>query len=544
MQNLTDIELLDEYGSRRSEEAFRELVARHVDFIYSAALRQLRNPHLAQEATQSAFIALAGKAGRLRRQTVIAGWLHRAVHFAALKLQRSEARRKHWEEEAAAAMNVPGESEPGFPEQALPQVDGALAELGESDRDAIILRFIQQQSLRDVAQALGTSEDAAKKRVSRALERLRGLLVRRGVAISAAVLATGLSQMPVTAAPAALPSTLAALAANAAVPTVTTTATLLVLMASTKSKLAAAAGLAVLAALTVLLWPQRPASSAAVSTNTVQTNIAVASAMKIRLTSVMVNDQDRALKFYTEVLGFIKKRDFPAGAGRWLTVVSPAEPDGTELLLEPMGFAPARTFQAALFRARIPITAFVADDVQREYDRMMKLGVKFTSPPVKAEGTTLATFEDTCGNRIQIFQPPGVSNTVTPAIKLGLTSVMVAEQDQDRALKFYTEILGFVKKMDMPAGGGRWITVVSPDEPDGTELLLEPIGFAFARTYQRELHDAGIPYTSFMVANVEQQYERLVKLGVAFPTRPTRTGPTTIAVLDDTCGNLIQIFQP
>src|SRR4030095_14884695 len=107
MKGLSDIELLDAYASERSEDAFRELVVRRVDFIYSAAMRQLRNPHLAEEATQSAFIALAGKAGRLGRSTVIAGWLHRAVHFAALNLRRSEARRKHWEEEAAT-MSVSG----------------------------------------------------------------------------------------------------------------------------------------------------------------------------------------------------------------------------------------------------------------------------------------------------------------------------------------------------------------------------------------------------------------------------------------------------
>jgi len=121
MNGLSDIELLNAYASQCSEEAFRELVTRHVDFIYSAAMRQLRNPHLAQEATQTAFIALASKAGKLRRQTVIAGWLHRAVHFAALNLLRSEARRKHWEEEAAT-MNVPGQTEQAFQELAMPHV--------------------------------------------------------------------------------------------------------------------------------------------------------------------------------------------------------------------------------------------------------------------------------------------------------------------------------------------------------------------------------------------------------------------------------------
>lgn len=120
---------------------------------------------------------------------------------------------------------------------------------------------------------------------------------------------------------------------------------------------------------------------------------------------------------------------------------------------------------------------------------------------------------------------------------------MVADQEQ--ALKFYTEILGFVKREDIPVpGGGRWLTVVASDEPDGTELLLEPLGFAPAGTYQRELHDAGIPWTSFLVTDLAKEYERLTKLGVAFSIKPTKTGPTTIAVFDDTCGNLIQLFQP
>jgi RNA polymerase sigma factor (sigma-70 family) len=541
MTGLTDIELLDAYARDRSEEAFRELVTRHVDFIYSAAMRQLRNPHQAEEATQSAFIALAGKAGHLQRQTVVAGWLHRAAHFAALKLQRNEARRKHWEEQAAT-VNAPGDAEQAFQEHALPHVDGALTELNETDRDAVILRFLQQKSLRDVAQALGTSEEPAKKRVSRALEKLRGLLVRRGVVIPAAALAAGLSHLPVTAAPASLASALGALAVNPAVPTLTTSATLLALMASSKAKLAVAGGLVLLGGLAALLWPRRAADGLVTPTNTAP-SLAQSTAMKIRLTSIPVDDQDKALRFYTEIVGFVKKRDFPVGAGRRLTVVSPAEPDGTELVLEPMGFAPTRTFQAAVFRAGVPFTTFMAEDIQREYDRMTRLGAKFTSRPTKAGDITIAVFEDTCGNRILLFQPAGLSNPAAPAIKLKVTSVMVA--DQDKALNFYTDKLGFVKKQDEPVeGGGRWLTVVSPDEPNGTELLLEPMGLAAARPYQRALFDAGMPWTAFQFADVEKQHERLTKLGVAFRTPPTRSGPATIAVLDDTCGNWIQLFQP
>ena len=154
----------------------------------------------------------------------------------------------------------------------------------------------------------------------------------------------------------------------------------------------------------------------------------------------------------------------------------------------------------------------------------------------------MAVFEDTCGNRIQLFQPPGADNTTTPAIRLQLTSVMVS--DQEHALQFYTEKLGFIKKTDVPAGGGRWLTVVSPDDPDGTELALEPTGFASARTYQEALHAAGIPWTSFLVADVQKQYELLIARGVKFITKPTKSGPDTVGVFDDTCGNLIRIIQP
>jgi len=126
--------------------------------------------------------------------------------------------------------------------------------------------------------------------------------------------------------------------------------------------------------------------------------------MKIALTSVMVDDQAKALKFYTEVLGFVVSKDIPMGEARWLTVVSPEGLSGVELLLEPLGFPPAKTFQKALFEAGIPATAFAVDDIQKEYERMNKLGVTFRSEPTKMGPTTLAVFDDTCGNFIQIYQ--------------------------------------------------------------------------------------------------------------------------------------------
>jgi predicted enzyme related to lactoylglutathione lyase len=126
--------------------------------------------------------------------------------------------------------------------------------------------------------------------------------------------------------------------------------------------------------------------------------------MKIRLTSVMVNDQEKALKFYTEVLGFVKKTEIPMGEHKWLTVVSGEEQGGVELVLEPMGFAPAKTYQKALFEAGIPLTAFNVDDIQKEYERLSGAGVVFSMKPTNMGPATLAVFDDTCGNNIQIVQ--------------------------------------------------------------------------------------------------------------------------------------------
>jgi catechol 2,3-dioxygenase-like lactoylglutathione lyase family enzyme len=125
--------------------------------------------------------------------------------------------------------------------------------------------------------------------------------------------------------------------------------------------------------------------------------------MKIVVTSVLVDDQDKALRFYTEVLGFRKKTDIPlGGAARWLTVVSPDAPDGTELVLEPDGHPAVRPFKQALVEDGIPFTSFAVEDVQAEYDRLCSAGVRFTQPPVEMGPVTTAVLDDTCGNLIQI----------------------------------------------------------------------------------------------------------------------------------------------
>ncbi len=124
-------------------------------------------------------------------------------------------------------------------------------------------------------------------------------------------------------------------------------------------------------------------------------------------------------------------------------------------------------------------------------------------------------------------------------MRINLASVLV--DDQEKALRFYTDVLGFVKKHDIPVGEDRWLTVVSPQDPDGTELVLEPSSHPAVKPFKEALAADGIPYTSFAVDDVKAEYERLRGLGVRFTQEPVDMGPVTTAVLDDTCGNLIQI---
>jgi len=126
-------------------------------------------------------------------------------------------------------------------------------------------------------------------------------------------------------------------------------------------------------------------------------------------------------------------------------------------------------------------------------------------------------------------------------MQIYITSVLV--DDQEKALRFYTDVLGFVKKTDMPAGEFRWLTVVSPEAPEGTELLLEPDANPAAKAFKKAIFEQGIPLTSFAVADAHKEYDQLQRLGVNFTMEPTRMGPVTVAVFDDTCGNLIQIAQ-
>ena len=126
-------------------------------------------------------------------------------------------------------------------------------------------------------------------------------------------------------------------------------------------------------------------------------------------------------------------------------------------------------------------------------------------------------------------------------MKIQLTSIFV--DDQEKALKFYVEVLGFVKKQDVPVGEFKWLTVVSPDGPDDIELLLEPNDNPAAKTYQKAIFEQGIPHTAFAVDDIHKEYERLKEQGVVFTMEPTESCPAILAIFNDTCGNLIQLYQ-
>src|SRR5664279_2711808 len=195
-----DIALLKQYADENSESAFAELVTRYVNLVYSAALRSVGNAHAAQEITQAVFIILARKANKLARNAVLSGWLYQTARLTAANYLRTEIRRQNREQEAymQAILNEP-ESEAW--RQIAPLLDDAMGRLGEKDRNAIVLRFFENKNLSEVGVALGASEDAAKMRVNRALEKLRKFFTKRGVALSGAIIAGAVSANSVQAAP-------------------------------------------------------------------------------------------------------------------------------------------------------------------------------------------------------------------------------------------------------------------------------------------------------------------------------------------------------
>ena len=246
-----DMDLVRDFAANGSEAAFATLVGRHVNLVYSAALRRLGNPHEAEEVAQAVFIILARKAGGLRRGTILSGWLYQTAQLTAANFQRAAWRRQHREQEAF--MQFSEQSEPDVSWHRLgPLLEEAMARLGQKERDAVVLRFFENRTVREVASALGLREDAAQKRVNRATDKLRKYFVRRGVQVSTAALLASIGTHAVQAAPVELGGKIAATAALKGAAgsgsMLTLIKTTLKIMAWTKAKTAAVVGASVLLA--------------------------------------------------------------------------------------------------------------------------------------------------------------------------------------------------------------------------------------------------------------------------------------------------------
>ena len=209
---MDDMALLREYATRNSEAAFETLVSRRIGFVYSAALRQVRDLHLAEEITQVVFIILAQKAGRISDKTILAGWLFKTTRFAAMAQTRADAKRRQREQEAQMQIELQPTAPDLFWEQMSPLLDEALATLGETDRQTVLLRYFENKSLAEVGSHLGMGEDTARKRVARALEKLHRYFSKRGVSSTTAIIAGAISANSVQAAPAALAKTVTTVA--------------------------------------------------------------------------------------------------------------------------------------------------------------------------------------------------------------------------------------------------------------------------------------------------------------------------------------------
>ncbi len=249
---MDDLALLREYAARNSEAAFETLVSRRVGFVYAAALRQVRDPHLADEITQAVFIILAQKAGRISDKTILAGWLFKTTRFAAIAQTRELVKRQQRELEVQMQTELQSAAPDPLWEKMSPLLDEALASLGETDRQAVLLRFFENKSLAEVGSHLGTGEDTARKRVSRALEKLHRYFNQRGVSSTTAIIAGAMSANSVQAAPVALANSVTAVAiakgAAASGSTLTLIKGALKIMAWTKAKTAIVVSLGVLLA--------------------------------------------------------------------------------------------------------------------------------------------------------------------------------------------------------------------------------------------------------------------------------------------------------
>ena len=290
-----DRQLLARYVAEVSEEAFAELTRRYMGLVYSAALRQVRNEQLAQDVTQVVFANLARKAASIPKGTVLAGWLHRDTRYTALDFIRAEARRLRREQQSVEMNASDPNPQPGW-EEIRPLLDEVLTKLSPADRDALLLRYFEQRDFAGVGAALGASAEAARKRVDRALERLREQLVKRGITTTAAALGGALAAHAVETVPAGLVISLAAGSAGAAAPIAGGWLSNLMLM--TKTKIAISAALLVGIVSTPLIIQQQALAAARAEQSQLQARLRDSPAQTVQPTrqpaAIDIAARDRA----------------------------------------------------------------------------------------------------------------------------------------------------------------------------------------------------------------------------------------------------------
>lgn len=306
----SDPDLLQRYAETGAQEAFATLVKRHLDLVYSTARRQVRSPQLAEEIAQSVFLDLAQKAGALRHGAPLVAWLYLVTRRTAIDVIRRESRRQAREQTAyeIAAMSSPT---PAWP-QVEPLLDEAMESLDDTDRSAVLLRYFENRSLREIGQSLGTSEDAAQKRVSRAVDQLRSFFLKRGITVSAAGLVTDLSAQAVATAPVGLTAAITALSLS---PAATATAVKIFAMTTVQKSLV---GTAVTLALGAAFFESYAVSGARSELRATASDVALLSARLDRAR----HDGEVSARSLLEA-----KQRLAAAAGKAL---SPAGPDTAE----------------------------------------------------------------------------------------------------------------------------------------------------------------------------------------------------------------------